>query len=401
MFTRTLSRVAGCVPAIALVSSHCRCDSSHAPSSKKNGLEGHTMVVAGTAVPRLGKDISDLLELKVADVDVRRFSDGEIHCRYNESVREKNLYIIQSCAAPVNDNITELLLLVSAAKRAGANRVTAVIPYFGYKYHRRGLPISTVHQSRFLWSASGDFAEMLSAVGVDNIISVDLQRPGQGHEACFFDNNTPIETISTEDLMVQYFASEVKLTNPVVIVAPNADCVKKAVKFKRKLRESTSLTNIDHAVFLAAKETTSAVSKPEAAEFVGSVQGADVIIVDEILETGVTLSVLCRRLIKEGARRVFLCSSHGIFSSTSMELIDLSPVEKVVVTDSIPLPGTSSSKIHQVSVAGMLAKVIKSDALSHRQIVVLDGNVEKAEEEEEEQDHHEEEEDNDGHTWSK
>ena len=341
-----------------------------------NSLEGNTLIVAGTAVPKLGRHVSELLGLEVTNIDVRRFSDGEMSCRYNESVREKNLYVIQSCAAPVNDNIMELLLLVSAARRAGAHRITAVIPYFGYKYHRRGLPISTVHQSRFLWSASHDFAEMLSAVGVDNIIAVDLQRPGQGHEACFFDNNTPIETFSSEDKMVEYFATQVKFDNRIVIVAPNADCVKKAVKFKLKLSKKTGITDIGHALFLSAKQNSSEADKPTAAEFQGNVKGADVIIVDEVVETGVTLSVLCRRLIKEGARRVYLCSSHGIFSSSSMELIDLSPVERVVVTDSIPLPEGASPKIHQISLADALANVIKTDARAHRQVIDL-GDVEE------------------------
>ena len=397
MFARQL-RLAGAAslaPVLALASTQASAPYAVC-EDPQNSLEGNTMIVAGTAVQSLGESISGSLGLSKGDVSVRRFSDGEIHCRFNESVREKNLYIIQSCAAPVNDNIMELMLLVSAAKRAGANRVTAVIPYFGYKYHRRGLPISTVHHSRFLWSASADFAEMLRAVGVDNIIAVDLQRPGQGHEACFFDSNTPIETISSEDLMVDYFATQVKLDEHVVIVAPNADCVKKAVKFKRKLQEVTMIENIDHAMFLAAPENTNVASKPAAAEFVGSVMGADVIIVDEILETGVTLSVLCRRLIKEGAKRVFLCSSHGIFSSTSMELIDLSPVTKVVVTDSIPLPEGASSKIHQVSVGPILAKVIKDDAMAHRQIIV--GDAIMSAEEEDDGDFHEEEE---GETYQK
>jgi ribose-phosphate pyrophosphokinase len=395
LFGKLVPRLASVIPAFAALSHSCCEAEEHVGVKIENSLTSSTLIVAGTAVPDLGRSVSDLLGLKTADVNVRRFSDGEIHCRYDESVREKNLYIVQSCAAPVNDNIMELMLLISAAKRAGANRVTAVIPYFGYKYHRRGLPISTVHQSRFLWSASGDFAEMLGAVGVDNIIAVDLQRPGQGHEACFFDNNTPIETISTEEIMVEYFASKVKFDNRIVVVAPNADCVKKAVKFKRKLSEVMDLEpdQIDHAVFLSAKGDTNLASKPAAAEFVGDVKNADVIIVDEILETGKTLSILCQRLKRDGAKRVFLCSSHGIFSSDSMELIDLSPVEKVVVTDSIPLPVKVSSKIHQVSISGVLSKVIKNDAKAHRQVLVLSGGDRNKEEEDDDDldDNHEEE----------
>ena len=324
----------------------------------------NNVIISGTAVPDLAKLVSKETGFSIANVQIKRFKDGEISCRYEESVREKNLFVIQSCSAPVNDNIMELLLLVSAAKRAGAHRVTAIIPYFGYKYHRRGLPISSVYNSRFLWSSSSDLADMLTAMGVDAVLAVDLQRPGQGHEACFFDSDTPIETISSNDLMVQYFADHIPLGDKVVVVSPNADCVKKAIKFKQKLSKLKNFKEIDHALFLHGKDSgyDNDVSRVKGVEFLGNVQDADVVIVDEILETGNTLSVLTRKLVKEGAKRVYLCASHGLFSSSSMELIDLSPVEKVVVTDSVRLPSNASEKITQVSVAPLLTQVIKSEA---------------------------------------
>lgn len=112
-------------------------------------------------------------------MNVTRFSDGEISIEINESIRGKDCFIIQTCAEPVNDNILELLLTITAARRSGAAKVTAVIPYFGYVHNRRGLPISTTYHSRFLWSASADFAKMLQTLGADKVISVDLQKAGQ------------------------------------------------------------------------------------------------------------------------------------------------------------------------------------------------------------------------------
>ncbi len=333
-------------------------------NSNDDVLSNNNVIISGTAVPDLAKLVAKESGFSIANVQVKRFKDGEISCRYEESVREKNLFIIQSCAAPVNDNIMELLLLVSAAKRAGAHRVTAIIPYFGYKYHRRGLPISSVYNSRFLWSSSSDLADMLTSMGVDAVLAVDLQRPGQGHEACFFDNDTPIETISSNDLMVQYFADHIPLGEEVVIVSPNSDCVKKAIKFKQKLSKLKNFKQLSHGLFLPGKSGNddNVTSRVKGVEFLGNVHNADVVIVDDILETGNTLSVLTRRLVKEGARRVYLCASHGLFSSSSMELIDLSPVEQVVVTDSIRLPPNASEKIAQVSVAPLLTQVIKSEA---------------------------------------
>ena len=254
----------------------------------------------------------------------------------------------------------ELLLTISCAKRSGAKRVTAVIPYFGYRHHRRGSPLSTKHHSRFLWSASGDFAKMLQVMGVDRVISVDLQRPGQGQEACFFDNFIPVETVLTTNMMVDYFAKNIPLMSPIVIVSPDSECTKKARKFQKGLLATGKFDQVGLAAFIHAEHHTGPVD-PSSAEFLGDVRGCDVIIVDDMVDTAGTLSILCRRLVKDGARRVYLCASHGLFSKNSVELINLSPVEVVVVTDSLPLPTEPCNKIVQVSVAPMLARVIEAE----------------------------------------
>jgi len=257
----------------------------------------------------------------------------------------------------------ELLLTISCAKRSGAKRVTAVIPYFGYLHHRRGYPISTKHNSRFLWSASSDFAKMLQVMGVDRVISVDLQRPGQGQEACFFDSSIPVETVLSTHLMIDYFKKNIPLRNPVVIVSPDSDFTKKARKFQKGLLNSGNLDQVSLAAFIHDEHHTGPMN-PLSAELLGNVRGADVIIVDDLVNTGGTLAILCRRLVKEGARKVYLCASHGLFTGNSLELIRLLPVEKVIVTDSIPLPTTlpgESSKIVQVSIAPLLARVIEAE----------------------------------------
>lgn len=286
--------------------------------------------------------------------------------KIEESIRGKHVFVIQTCAAPVNDNIMELILTITAIRRADAASVTAVIPYFGYKFHRRGLPISTALHSRFLWSAAGDFAKMLQTAGVDNIISVDLQRPGQGHEACLFDSQIPVETISANDNFVKYFADHCNLQSPVVVVSPNTECIKKARKFQKKLKASTGIEDVGYAAFIHSNPCSgNKVSlKAESSEFLGDVNGADVVIVDDMVDTAGSLYTLCGRLKKGGARRVFVCASHGLFSNESMKLIDLSPVEKVVVSDSIPLPPRCSSKIVQISIAPLLARVIAAEAIA-------------------------------------
>ena len=172
-------------------------------------------VISGTGHPKLAEEVASLIGIRLADAHITRFADSEVSVRINEELREKDVYIIQPCSAPVNDNIVELLLTIATAKRSGADRVTAVIPYFGYKHHRRGASTSTKLQSRFLASVAMDFAKMLQEMGVDRVISVDIQRPGQGHEACFFDNNVPLEAVVTTKYMIDYIVKNFNLQNPV------------------------------------------------------------------------------------------------------------------------------------------------------------------------------------------
>jgi ribose-phosphate pyrophosphokinase len=133
------------------------------------------VLISGSAHPELAKEISAIIGVPLADADIKRFSDGEVYVQINHNLRGKDVFVIQPCAAPVNDSIMELLLTVSCVRRSSARRVIAVIPYFGYKHHRRGAPISTKHNSRFLFSSSMAFAKMLQEMGVDRVIAVDLQ----------------------------------------------------------------------------------------------------------------------------------------------------------------------------------------------------------------------------------
>lgn len=317
------------------------------------------VILPGSASSILTENICHHLGIKPGLIETKMFLDGEVFPKIMQPIRGRHVFIVQSCASPVNENIIELLLTITAARRSDPSSVTVVIPYFGYKYNRRGLPISTTYQSRFLWSAAGDLAKMLQAVGVDNVISVDLQRPGQGHEACFFDSSIPVETISANDSLVSYFSKNCDLKSPVVVVSPNTECVKKARKFQKKLKASTKLEKVENALFMHDPNRTDSKAS---SEFLGNVQDADVIIVDDIVDTARSLSILCHRLRKEGARRVFICASHGLFSQEAMQLIDMSPVERVVVTDTVAMPKNASAKIVQVSIAPLLARVIETEA---------------------------------------
>lgn len=215
-------------------------------------------------------------------------------------------------------------------------------------------------------------------VGVDGVISVDLQRPGQGQEACLFDNSIPVESLGTGNAMADFVMENIMLGSNVTVVAPNPHCAKKARSFQKHI-SAKSGKPVNFAAYMDSSVTGQSI--------LGNVAGADVIIVDEIVgklegsvdvliscskrllfsvchvtaDTGTTLTNVCRHLKKEGARRVILCASHGVFSDNCMKLIDLSPIERVIVTDSLPLPVNRSSKIQQVSTANMLARIIEAE----------------------------------------
>ena len=326
---------------------------------KKANMKEDIVLVPGTGNKKLAFDIARELGVSPAPLKLKRFSDGEVSCRIMESMRGKDVFIVQPCANPVNDMMMELLLMISCAKRCGANRVTAVVPYFGYKYHRRGEPISTENQSRFLWSASGDFSKMMNVMGVDRIISVDLHRPGQGQETCFFDANVPVETVSSSDALVRALVSSVELHEKVTVVAANPDFIKKARKYQLGIAETGGVKTVNLAAFLRKCDGAEVRMSREVVRLLGDVKDSDVIVVDDVVDTGASLSNICHALRQCGARRVYICASHGMFSANSMELIRLSPVEKVFVTDSLPLPPDADQKVVQVSIASTLAKLIE------------------------------------------
>jgi len=323
------------------------------------------ILLTGTSHQSLSKQVSDLIGVPVANSQISRFPDGEVSVQVNDSLRGNDVFILQSCAAPVNDSIMELLLTVSCARRAGAKRVIAIIPYFGYKHHRRGSALSTKYQSRFLSSGAMDFAKMLQEMGVDRVISVDLQRPGQGQEACFFDTGVPLEVVLSESEMVNHIVSKVKLANRVVVVSPNTEGFKKARKFQTGLHKhlSSSGSIIQLATFISSN-TGSGPTDTTKLELLGenvNLSGADVIIVDDMVDTAGTLGDISMLMKKNGALNIYVAASHGLFTENSMDIIEKSPVTKVFVTDSLPLPVHVSNKVEQVSIARQLGHIILAE----------------------------------------
>jgi len=273
-------------------------------TSNNNNEDDHLIeIISGTSNRPLAEKVCQQLGRKLAPADINKFSDGEMFVQLQDTMRGKDVFVIQTCTSPVNDSIMELLLMVGAANRSGASTVTVVIPYFGYRLNRRGLPISSTHHSRFLWNAASDISKMLMVIGVDKVISVDLQRPGQSHEGCFTKTTLPAETISTNDLFIEYFAGVFAKDRPVTaagnkqhntvsiaVVSANMELGKKARKFQNKLRVLLPNTQIDYGVFVRSDSDHHLVKDPALLELQGSVKGKDVLLIEDYLGELITLT---------------------------------------------------------------------------------------------------------------
>lgn len=263
----------------------------------------------------------------------------------HENVRGKDVYIIQPTSPPVNEHLMELLLMVSTMRRASARRITAVIPYYGYARQDRKMtarvPIS-----------AADVARLLEAMGVDRVIAVDLHC---GQIQGFFGPRVPVDNLDAGTVGVEYFG-DLNLYNPVV-VSPDAGGVYRAKKFRDGLNQ-THRVDADLAMIIKQRRGAGQI---ERMDLVGSVEDSDVVIVDDMIDTAGTLCTAADELKAKGARRVFAFASHGLFSGPASSRIQKSCLEQVVVVNTVPLrgPATTNKKIHQLSVAPLLAETIR------------------------------------------
>ncbi|DBA03461.1 TPA: hypothetical protein N0F65_002869 [Lagenidium giganteum] len=317
-------------------------------------------IFSGSSHFELADDIARRLGTRVGKMKLGRFADGEVQVQIGESVRGKDVYLVQSLAAPVNENVIELLLMVSTMRRASAKRVTVVIPYYAYKHHRRANPMSTSMNSKFIHSPAGDIAKMLEVMGVDRVIAVDLQLRMQGHEACFFSSGVPVETLETIMAGVEYFATQVHLRRPLVVLSPNPECLRRARVFQSGLNKWLPDSPARFAAFIRG---TSGGPDFTEADIVGDVKGADVIVVDDLIDTSETLAKLTKLCKEKGARKIYCFASHPLLNGEAEQVIHNSDVSEVIVMDTIPAtPGRfHSDKIKRLSVAPMLAELIQAE----------------------------------------
>ncbi len=292
------------------------------------------LLMSGTANRPLAEEVAQHLGQPLCAVTIRRFADGEIFVKIDENVRGRDVYIIQSTNPPA-ENMMELLLLMDAARRASAARITAVIPYFGYARQDRK------DQPRVAISAKL-MANMVSMAGADRVLAMDFhQHQLQG----FFD--LPVDHLYAAPVLVNHYRQ--KQLRDLVIVAPDVGSAKMARGFAKRL--NASLAIID-------KRRPSA-NVAEVLNVVGEVRGRDCIIPDDMIDTAGTMSEAVNALKRLGAEDVYCCATHGLLSGPAVERLAASPVKEVVVTNTIDIPESRRfSQLRVLSIAGLLSKAV-------------------------------------------
>lgn len=303
-----------------------------------------SLIFTGNANVELANAIGSYLGVDMSEIKVGRFADGECKIRVAENVRGKDVYIIQPTCPPVNENLMELLLMISTMRRASAKRITAVIPYYGYARQDRKM------RARVPISAA-DVARLLECMGVDRIIAIDLHC---GQIQGFFSPRVPVDNLAGASVGVQYFGIK-DLQTPCVI-SPDAGGVYRAKNFRDELQKMSG-HEISLAMIVKQRVKANEISQMD---LVGSVDGKDCILVDDMIDTAGTLCKAAEELKKAGARRVFAFASHGLFSGPANDRILASDLDEVVVANTIPLNEETmkNPKIVHVSVAPLLGEAI-------------------------------------------
>lgn len=299
-------------------------------------------IFSGTAHPDFAEKICSELKLELSAVRHFHFSDGEIGLSIDESVRGADVFVIQPTSVPANENLVQLLIMADALKRASAHHVNAVIPYFGYaRQDRKAKPREPITAKLV--------ANLLTHSGVDRVITADLHA---GQIQGFFD--IPVDHLTGMPLLASYFkenlADEIE-RGEVVVVSPDVGGVARARKFAIMLK--TDLAIVDK------RRSHEVANYSEVMEIIGDVEGRIAVIVDDIIDTAGTICNAAQGLKARGCKTVYACATHSVLSGPAMERITESQIEKLIFSDTVPLPPEKQTpKIQQLSIAPLFAEAI-------------------------------------------
>jgi ribose-phosphate pyrophosphokinase len=295
-------------------------------------------VFTGSANPALAEEICGCLGLPLGKASVRQFADGEIYLQIQENVRGTDVFVVQPTCTPVDRHLMELLLMIDALKRSSAQRITAVLPYYGYaRQDRKDKPRVPISAKLI--------ASLIERAGADRILALDLHAAQiQG----FFD--IPVDHLFSAPVMIEYFKPQ--QTEHLTVVSPDAGGVERARAFAKRLK-------VPLAIIDKRRED---VNVAEVMHIIGRVRGRNCLIVDDLIDTGGTLVKATEALLDKGAISVSACATHAVLSGQAVERIENSQLKEVVLTNSIPLSEEArrSSKVRSLSVGKLLATGVQS-----------------------------------------
>lgn len=296
-------------------------------------------IFAGNSHPQLARQIADILGVKLGDSKVGTFSDGEIFVETNETVRGCDVFIIQSTNNPVNDNLMELLIMIDAFKRASAGRINAVIPYYGYARQDRKVRSRDPITAKLV-------ADLLTAAGADRVLTMDLHAPQiQGYF------NIPLDHLLGMPIIADYFIKKGFMEDPdVVIVSPDLGSVTRTRKLAERL----------HAPMAIIDKRRPKANVSEIMNIIGDINGKTCILIDDMIDTGGTISNGASALKDLGAKEVYAACTHGVLSGPAIDRINQSPIKELVMLDTIAWPNRDDlTKFISLSIAPLFAEAIK------------------------------------------
>lgn len=292
----------------------------------------------GNAHKGLAKEIAEDLGIPVGDATVSKFSDGEITVHINENVRGSDVFVLQPTCMPVNHNLMELLLMVDALKRASAQRITAVIPYYGYARQDRKVQPRVPISAKLV-------ADLITAAGTNRVLTMDLHAAQiQG----FFD--IPVDNLYASPVLFDYVHNKYN-SQDLVIVSPDAGGVERARSFAKKLECSIAIID----------KRREAANISEIMNVIGEVKDKDAIILDDMIDTGGTTIQAVSALKEKGARNVIAACTHAVLSGNAVEKVNNSMLEELIVTNTIPLDSKKEKckKLTVLSIATLIGEAIK------------------------------------------
>jgi len=292
---------------------------------------------SGRSHPALAKEIADRLGVTLGEPNLREFANGEIHCRYNESIRGGDVFIIQTHGRAVNQSIMEQAIMIDAAKRASAKRITAVCPYFGYsRQDRKASPREPITAKLV--------TDILKKAGAERIVSLDLH---SGQLQGFFDG--PVDHLTALPVLLDYLRTHGP--SDLVVVAPDAGRVKVAERFGQHLSTDIAIVH--------KRRPRGAANTVEALGVVGPVRGRCCVLIDDMIDTAGTVTAAAELLVSEGATDVWTMATHGILSDPAIDRLKNAPLSRVVVTNTLPMPEHMRfDKLEVLSVASVVADAI-------------------------------------------